>query len=80
MWCWRMFKRWLGGVRHGATYKHALELIAGHGLAMIGYEAEWARDLAKNTLEHHDPYHDRKPFPKLKQAFALYRSFKNARE
>ena len=73
-WRWREFKRWLGGIRHGATYKEALEKIVAQDDAMKGHEAEWALDLARNALFENDASTDR-PTPKLREAFSFYKQY-----
>lgn len=75
MWRWRLFKRWLGGVRHGYIYKAALESIVSQSSAMARPDAGiWAVELASNALQEKDA-HTISATPKLKEAFAFYRQF-----
>src|SRR6185295_15593875 len=75
MWRWRRFKWWLGGVRHGATYKQALEHILGQSYAMARDDAGiWAVELANNALVEHEP-HTNSPTPCLRNAFMEYQAW-----
>lgn len=75
MWRWHRFKWWMGGVRHGATYKDALERIVGQGAAMQRDDAGvWAIELASNALQEHDAS-TTSPTPYLRETFNFYHQF-----